>query len=115
MPDWTNDRAIIAARMRFHDALTGRLVIMRALGGANAGLEAVLQGKDKKLLADIGDKDIKIELKDIKGLTPTQINLASGALGLVVAYASGGIVTLRAQGVETIKADSIFDELTKEK
>lgn len=109
----------MTARVNFHDALAARLAIIKAIGGANAGLDAVLQGKDAAYIKNIKDYvekngEIKTQPLDkniIGGLSDTWVNSLSGILGLTVAISTQGIITLRAAGREALKSDDILKQL----
>lgn len=117
-PNWTDDRAILAASVDFRDALGARIAIMRAIGGGNAGLDSVLQGKEQNFAKAVGEYikkngEIKVEALD-KNMNPTLINSLSGILSVAVAIGTAGVVTLRARGVEDITSDDILAKLLKD-
>ncbi len=102
------------ARVKFRNALEIHLSLIRAAtGNSNAGLDALLQGKQTAYISNIKERLAKGETITIQpvgnvGFNNGMKNIASGIFGVGVAVLSGGAIVLNAYNGREVKAENFI-------
>lgn len=111
----SSNRDIIDARLKFRDAIEVHLGLMKAAGGANAGLDALLQDKGQEYLSQIQSMEGEIQVLPAgRNFSNTQKNILSALLGAAAAFGTGGVLVLNARAGREVSAESVMKELSQD-
>ena len=95
-PNWQKPQETVE---QFQASLRIAMSVIKQLGGGNAGLDVLLQGKTDKFLEEVAkkvaankNKPLEIKIEDSKNLSPTMHNMLGIAGTVGIAILSQGIV-----------------------